>query len=163
MKKQILNISPLTLMVLVALIIGASSCKSRKNLSQVTATEDVETEIEETYEEEIEEEPEVVEVRKPEKVVSKEQKLNNYFSAVSNASTTESANKSINEALTMFNSPDAPVLIVIYHDGANPDYDEPTTIEKYLNYLKDTKSKPAEVEEVVYDANGRMKELVLKK
>ncbi|SMD31763.1 hypothetical protein SAMN04488029_0100 [Reichenbachiella faecimaris] len=162
MTKNILNNSPFVLAILVALIVGTSSCKTKKNLAQVTPVEDVEP-IEDEIVEELEEIPEAVEVRVPEKIVSKEQKLNNYFKAVSGASSTEAANKSINEALTMFNNPDAPLLIVIYNDGANPDYDEPTTIGKYLNYLKDTKSKPAAVEEVVYDSNGRIKELVLKK
>lgn len=162
MTNKILNNSPLVLAILVAFLVGTSSCKTKKNLAQVTPVEEIEP-IEEEVVEEISDSPEAVEVRVPEKIESKEQKLNNYFKAVSNASSTESANKSINEALTMFNSPDAPVLVVIYHDGANPDYDEPTTIEKYFNYLKDTKSKPAQVEEVVYDPNGRMKELVLKK
>lgn len=162
MKKQILNISPITLAILVALIIGATSCKTKKNLAQVTPVEEVEP-IDDEVEEELDEAPEEVEVRVPEKIVSKEQKLNNYFNAVSTATTTQSANNSIDEALTMFNNADAPVLIVIYHDGASPDYDEPTTIGKYLNYLKDTKTKAAQVEEVVYDSNGRIKELVLKK
>ncbi len=52
---------------------------------------------------------------------------------------------------------------MIYKEGGKPSYDEPTTIEKYLNYLKDTKNNKAKVEEVVYDANGKIKELVLKK
>lgn len=164
MTKNILNISPITLMVLVAMIIGTSSCKSRKNLAQVSDIEEVdpikEKEIIEDIEDRVEEE---AEVRVPEKIVTKEQKLNNYFKAISGATTVASANNSINEALNMFSNKEAPVLIVIYNDGANPDYDEPTTIGKYLDYLKDTKSKPAEVEEVVYDQSGRIKELVLKK
>ena len=165
MKKQILNVSPSVLMVLVVMILGASSCKSRKNLSQVTPAEETE-EIEEVMpNEEVAEEMEqpVVEPRVPEKILSKEQKLNNYFNAITASSSTEVANANIQEALSMFSHGGAPVLIMIYRDGANPDYDEPTTIEKYLNYLKDTKNKAATVEEVVYDSSGRIKELVLKK
>ncbi|MEP2026369.1 MAG: nucleoid-structuring protein H-NS [Reichenbachiella sp.] len=162
MTKNILKNSPFVLTLLVALIVGTSSCKTKKNLSQVTPVEEVEP-IDENETEELEEVPEVKEIRVPEKIVSIEQKLNNYFNAIQSSSTTESANSSISEALNMFNSPDAPVLVVIYNDGTNPDYDEPTTISKYLNYLKDTKSKPAEVEEAVYDSNGLIKELVLKK
>jgi len=162
MTKHILNISPATFVILVALIVGASSCKSRKNMAQITPIKEVEPAFVAEVLEEIEEVPEV-EVRVPKKIASKEQQLNNYFKAISDASSTGAANTSISEALTMFNNPDAPVLVVIYNDGANPDYDEPTTIGKYLDYLKDTKSQPAEVEEVVYDANGRIKELVLKK
>ena len=63
----------------------------------------------------------------------------------------------------MFSNSEAPVLIVIYKEGGKPSYDEPTTIGKYLNYLKDTKNNKARVEEVVYDTNGKIKELVLRK
>ncbi|MEO9806031.1 MAG: nucleoid-structuring protein H-NS [Reichenbachiella sp.] len=163
MTKHILNISPVSLLIIAAFIISISSCKSRKNLAQVTApVEETEQQVEEEIAEVIEEAP-AVEERIPEKIISKEQKLNGYFNAVSSASSVSSANASIEEALTMFSNSDAPVLIVIYNDGASPDYDEPTTIAKYLDYLKDTKSKPAQVEEVVYNINGQIKELVLKK
>ncbi|UXX78440.1 nucleoid-structuring protein H-NS [Reichenbachiella carrageenanivorans] len=161
MTKQTLNISPLSLVILIAMIISVSSCKSKKNLAQVTAPIE-EVEEDEVPVNEVEETP-VVEERIPEKIPTKEEKLNKYMRAVSSAPSTAAANASIDEALTMFSSSEAPVLVVIYHDGANPDYDEPTTIGKYLDYLKDTKSKPAEVEEVVYDSNGNIKELVLKK
>lgn len=156
--------SPMSLLMLLAIGMAISSCKSRKNLAQVTDTPEVIAEEIEPADriDEIEDKPAEPE-RIPEKILSKEQKLNNYLGAVSNAASTPATNANIKEALTMFNSPDAPVLIVIYNDGANPDYDEPTTIAKYLDYLKDTKSKPAEVEEVVYDASGRIKELVLRK
>lgn len=163
MTKHILNTSPLTLAVLVALIIGTSSCKTKRNLAQVTPVEEIEPVEDEVVQELEEVTEELVEERVPEKILSKEQKLNNYFSAVSGASSTEVANNNIDQAMDMFSNPDAPVLIVIYNDGANPDYDEPTTISKYLNYLKDTKTKAATVEEVVYDAEGHIKELVLKK
>lgn len=163
MTKQILKFSPMSLLIVAILAINISSCKSRKNLAQVTdPIEETEEQVEEEIAQAIEEAP-LVEERIPEKIVSKEQQLNGYFNAVSSASSISSANASIDEALTMFNNSEAPVLIVIYNDGANPDYDEPTTIAKYLDYLKDTKSKPAQVEEVVYDGNGRIKELVLKK
>ncbi|MDW3210659.1 MAG: nucleoid-structuring protein H-NS [Reichenbachiella sp.] len=161
MTKNTLNIIPVALVV--ALMIGTSSCKTKKNLAQVTPVEEVEPVEDEVVEELEEVTEEVVEERVPEKILSKEQKLNNYFSAVSGASSTSVANNNIDQALGMFSNPDAPVLIVIYNDGANPDYDEPTTISKYLNYLKDTKTKAATVEEVVYDSQGRIKELVLKK
>jgi len=161
MTKNTLNIIPVALVL--ALMIGTSSCKTKKNLAQITPVEEVEP-VEDEVEEELEEvTEEVAEERVPEKILSKEQKLNNYFSAVSGASSTSVANNNIDQALGMFSNPDAPVLIVIYNDGANPDYDEPTTISKYLNYLKDTKTKAATVEEVVYDSQGRIKELVLKK
>ena len=70
---------------------------------------------------------------------------------------------SIEEALSMFSSPDAPLLIVFYEANGKASYDQPTTIEKYLNYLKDTGNASAQVEEIVKDSNGKIKEIVLKK
>ncbi|WP_420581565.1 hypothetical protein [Reichenbachiella sp.] len=163
MTKHILKTTPLTLALLMALIFGTSSCKTKKNMAQVTPVEEVEPIEDEVVEKLEEATEEVIEERVPEKILSKEQQLNNYFREVSGAATTAIANGNIDQALNMFSSPDAPVLIMIYNDGANPDYDEPTTISKYLNYLKDTKTKAATVEEVVYDSEGRIKELVLKK
>lgn len=162
MTKSKINFSTLTFGLMAVVLFGTSSCKTKKNLSQVTPVEEVEPETEEVVEK-VSEIPEQTEIRVPEKILSKEQELNNYFSAVSKASSTQAANQKIDQALSMFSNPDAPVLIMIYNDGANPDYDEPTTISKYLNYLKDTKTKAATVEEVVYDDLGRIKELVLKK
>ena len=66
-------------------------------------------------------------------------KLENYFNAVANASNVQSANNTIREALGMFSNQNTPVLIVIHEESGRKDYDEPTTIERYLNYLKDTK------------------------
>lgn len=161
MKKRIYNISPLSLVVLLAMVVGFSSCKNKKKLTEMSDPVEVREEI--AQEEMEEEEPEVVEERVVVKEPTKEAKLNNYFGAIATSSSTSAANASINEALSMFSNGDAPVLIVIYNEGGKPSYDEPTTIEKYLNYLKDTKNNKAKVEEVVYDTNGKIKELVLKK
>ena len=148
--------NPLSLVILLAMMFGFSSCKNKKKLTEISDPVEVKEEM--AQEEADAEEPEVVVVEP-----TKEAKLNNYFGAIAKASSTSSANASINEALSMFSNADAPVLIVIYKEGGKPSYDEPTTIEKYLNYLKDTKNNKAKVEEVVYDANGKIKELVLKK
>lgn len=160
MKKRIYNISPLSLVILLAMVFGFSSCKNKKKLTEMSDPVEVQEEI---AQEEMEEEPEVVEERVVVKETTKETKLNNYFGAIASASSTTSANANINEALSMFSNGDAAVLIVIYKEGGKPSYDEPTTISKYLNYLKDTKNNKAKVEEVVYDTNGKIKELVLKK
>ncbi|SNS58699.1 hypothetical protein SAMN05421640_0772 [Ekhidna lutea] len=156
------NISPLSLVILLALALGFSACKKNKKLADISDQNAVKEQMEK---EEMEEEPQVVEpkVKPPVKEATKEDKLTNYFGAIANASSTNSANASIQEALTMFSNSEAPVLIVIYKDGSNPSYDEPTTIGKYLNYLKDTKNNKAKIEEVVYDSNGKIKELVLRK
>jgi len=68
-------------------------------------------------------------------------KLNSYFNRIAGAASTDESNFQISQALNMFSSPEAPVLIIIAKDGDIVDYDEPTTINKYLNYLKDQKKK----------------------
>lgn len=162
MKNRIHKMNPLSLVILLAMIFGFSSCKNKKKLTEISDPVEVQGEIAQEDMVAEEEKPKVIQGEIA-NVVTKEQKLNNYFGAIANASSTSGANASINEALTMFNNGDAPVLIVIYKEGGKPSYDEPTTISKYLNYLKDTKNNKAKVEEVVYDTNGKIKELVLKK
>jgi hypothetical protein len=92
-----------------------------------------------------------------------EGQLHDYFYAIANATTTDAANKSITDAMSLFSNPNAPVLIIFYKADGKESYDEPTTIIKYLNYLKDTKNNKATVEEMVKDSNGRIKEIVLRK
>ncbi|MDN5203047.1 hypothetical protein QQ008_16785 [Fulvivirgaceae bacterium BMA10] len=92
---------------------------------------------------------------------AKIQRLGNYFNAVANASSTSAANNSIQEALSLFTSPDALVLIIISKSGSTKDYDRPTTIQKYLNYLKDQRKNINAIDNVVFDTNGKIKELEL--
>lgn len=87
--------------------------------------------------------------------------LEQTFSSIATANSLNMANTRIDRALGMFNSPDAPVLIIIARENGNPDYDEPTTIKKYLNYLKDQQRNPNRVENIYLDANGNIKELEL--
>ena len=82
------------------------------------------------------------------------------FRDIANASESE-ASFMIREAMGMFASPDSPVLIIISESGDQADYDEPTTIRKYLEYLKDTHNAPAEVKNLEFDANGKIKEVEL--
>lgn len=162
-----------SILLLLALMVSFSSCnkklfKKKSKGAEPVATSTAEPNsmnnpVDEAEEEPIEPMEEVEETAPAPRKLSKEQQLDNYFGAIANASSTSSANASIAEALDMFSDTEAPVLIVIYHDGAQPSYDEPTTINKYLNYLKDTKNDKAEVEEIVYDEMGQIKELVLKK
>ncbi|MDF9797412.1 hypothetical protein OKW21_002675 [Catalinimonas alkaloidigena] len=87
--------------------------------------------------------------------------LTNIFNELSSSRSTSDANYRIREALSMFSSPDTPVLIIISQSGGTTDYDEPTTIKKYLEYLKDTKSQPAAIHNLEVDANGKIKEVEL--
>ena len=83
---------------------------------------------------------------------------NRAFSGISNASSTAEANDQIRRTLEKFSSPDAPVLIIISQAG---DYDRPTTISRYLDYLKDQQRNPHVVEDVVLDNQGKIREIVL--
>lgn len=90
-------------------------------------------------------------------------KLNQYFQSIASSNNAASANSSINEALTLFSSPDTPVLIVISEENGQKDYDRPTTIRQYLNYLKDTKNNAASISNLQFDSSGKITELELKK
>lgn len=90
-------------------------------------------------------------------------KLNQYFNTISNSSTAASANSSINEALSLFASADTPVLIVISESGGQKDYDRPTTIKAYLNYLKDQKKNINSISDLKFDASGKITEVELRK
>ncbi len=87
--------------------------------------------------------------------------LNRYFGAIASAPSITSANKNIDEALQLFGSGDVPVLIIIGKFQGENDYDEPTTIKKYLEYLKDQKKNPNDIENLVFDANGKISEVEL--
>lgn len=90
-------------------------------------------------------------------------KLNQYFQSIANSNNPASANSSINEALTLFASPDTPVLIVISEEGGQKDYDRPTTIRQYLNYLKDTKNNANSISDLQFDNSGKITEVELRK
>ena len=89
--------------------------------------------------------------------------LADYFSSIASATSVSQANMLIADALKLFSSPDAPVLVIISKEGTTVDYDRPTTIKNYLNYLKDTKNNINKVDKITYDANGKIKELELLK
>ncbi|MFP4092530.1 MAG: hypothetical protein ACLFUB_00840 [Cyclobacteriaceae bacterium] len=95
--------------------------------------------------------------------MDKESQLQNIFQQVASARSASEANYQIRDALSMFASPQTPVLIMISNTGGQMDYDEPTTIQKYLEYLKDTNNTPARIHNLVYDANGKIKEVELLK
>ena len=87
-------------------------------------------------------------------------KLEQYFNAIGGAGSVAAANSSINEALTLF-SGDAPVLIVISESGGQKDYDRPTTINDYLNYLKDQKKRADKIGNLQFDSSGKITEVEL--
>ncbi len=87
--------------------------------------------------------------------------LGRNFNSIANASSTSQANRVINETLELFESPNTPVLLIIKQNAGFNDYDRPTTIEKYLNYVKDQKKASEKVHEIKYNANGKINELEL--
>lgn len=87
--------------------------------------------------------------------------LGEYFDLISKSTNLATTNRYIGEAMQLFASEDVPVLIIISKSGDIVDYDRPTTIKKYLEYLKDQKVVRNEIENVVYDANGKITELEL--
>ena len=87
--------------------------------------------------------------------------LGRNFNSIANAGSTNQANRVINETLDMFESPNTPVLLIIKQNAGFNDYDRPTTIEKYLNYVKDQKKASEKVHDIKYNANGKINELEL--
>ncbi len=88
--------------------------------------------------------------------------INTHFASVASAGSDEQADLRIQRALSLYASKDVPVLIVIAKYGNNQkDYDRPTTIEKYLYYLKDIKKYDKQVEAVKYNDFGKITELEL--
>ena len=87
--------------------------------------------------------------------------LGRNFNSIANASSVNQANRVINETLGMFESPNVPVLIIIKQNAGFNDYDRPTTIEQYLNYVKDQKKATEKVYQIKYNANGKINELEL--
>jgi vacuolar-type H+-ATPase subunit I/STV1 len=87
--------------------------------------------------------------------------LGEYFNLIANSTNLATTNRYIDEAMQLFASEETPVLIIVSKSGDIVDYDRPTTIKKYLNYLKDQKMNRNDIENVVYDANGKITELEL--
>lgn len=87
--------------------------------------------------------------------------LESNFARIAASNNTTQANSIINETLKMFASNNAPVLIIISQAGGFNDYDRPTTIENYLNYLKDQKVSRNEVSNLKFNDNGKITEVEL--
>jgi len=83
------------------------------------------------------------------------------FRSVASAGTLTVANNNISNALKLFASEDIPVLIIISQENGMKDYDRPTTIIKYLEYLKDVKNFDVEIENMVLDNNRKITEIEL--
>lgn len=165
------------IVLLIVMIAAFSSCKSKKKAMEAEAAEkariekeqaDKKLKAEELAKREAEEKArreaeERLRQQSEAKASTPSMKLNQYFNAIANSGNTTSANNSINEALTLFASPNTPVLIVISEENGMKDYDKPTTIKDYLNYLKDQKKNINSISDLKTDSSGRITELELKK
>ncbi len=89
-------------------------------------------------------------------------RLTNYFSQIANAPSDGAANQLIQQALGMFTSDQSNVLVIISEENGQKDYDRPTKIGKYLNYLKTTKNNINKIEEIKW-AGDKIKTLILRK
>jgi alkyl sulfatase BDS1-like metallo-beta-lactamase superfamily hydrolase len=87
--------------------------------------------------------------------------INEYFVRIANTQDVDAANGLIKEALKMYASEDTPVLIVIHKEGDVVDYDKPTTIKNYLNFVKDQKKYVNKISSVKFDPYGQITELEL--
>jgi len=85
----------------------------------------------------------------------------NQFRSVAGSVSFEDANRKIAQALNLYASEDVPVLIIISQENGMKDYDRPTTIKKYLEYLKDQRKFDKEIENIVIDNNGKVTEIEL--
>jgi len=156
-------------MLVILLLLAGASCKSKKAAMAVTdpAAEKAKMEQEATMrrqEEEARKQALEAEARAAEakrKESEPYRKLDNYFSAIASSSSLASANSSISEALTLFASKDTPVLIVISEENGQKDYDRPTTIGEYLNYLKDQKKSINKISQLQFDSAGKITEVEL--
>ncbi|MCH7408380.1 nucleoid-structuring protein H-NS [Belliella sp. DSM 111904] len=155
MKKRTFQSSPMNRMVIIALfgLLAMGACKSKKKVVAEPTPEPVEK---------VEPAPAPAPAQPSAEEVAVG-KLENYFSSVANSSNVQAANSTIQEALGMFSNQETPVLIVIHEESGIKDYDEPTTIVKYLNYLKDTKKNLNFISDIRLDSNGRVSELELRR
>lgn len=161
------------IMLAFVLILCASGCKSKKKAAEAAAAERARMEQQEANlkkqqeEEARRKEAEEKARRDAEANASKTSepsaRLGQYFEAIANSGSITSANSSISEALSLFASPDTPVLIVISESGGQKDYDKPTTIINYLNYLKDQKKNMNKISDLKFDNSGKIIEVELTK
>ena len=87
--------------------------------------------------------------------------ITNTMAGIAGAGSYDDANSQIENAMNLYATPDVPVLIIISKENGYSDYDRPTTISKFLNYLKDKKSFKFGVESVKYNEQGKITELEL--
>ena len=91
------------------------------------------------------------------------ERLETQFNAIASSANSTTANQTIQEVLGMFANQEVPVFIVIHEEAGVKDYDEPTTIKKYAEYLKDTKKNLNYISDIRLGAGGKVTELELRR
>lgn len=166
--KKIFRFSRIIMFAFIAtMIIGGGGCKSKKKAGEASDAAAEKARIEQEAKERARAEEE--RRRKEEERLAKERaereaparKLETYFTAIANARNVTAANETISEALSLFSSPDTPVLIVISEENGKKDYDRPTNIREYLHYLKDQKKNFNKVGDYQVDSSGKITRLEL--
>jgi len=87
--------------------------------------------------------------------------IDEQLDAIATSGSIDASNNQIQKTLQEFETPDIPVLIIISKNADFNDYDRPTTISKFLNYLKDKKAYKYRVENVERNSLGKITELEL--
>lgn len=139
--------------VLVLLAMGA--CKSKKKVVEAAPTPTVKEEV-------VAPAPAPVAVAKSAEEVAVE-RLENQFNSIASSANSTTANQTIQEVLSLFANQEVPVFIVIHEEAGVKDYDEPTTIKKYAEYLKDTKKNLNYISDIRLGAGGKVTELELRR
>lgn len=98
---------------------------------------------------------------KPDLNAELENVLTDQFNALINPAEDDNSNDIILETLAYFESNDSPVLIILQKLNGKVFYDRPTTIEKYLYYLKDLKKNYHMIEEMNLNNNDKIDKLIL--
>ena len=96
-----------------------------------------------------------------EKEQSKYSNIVHLFNNIAQSTNYDNANTEIDKTMELFATPDIPVLIIISKAGGFNDYDRPTTIAKFMDYLKDVKKFNYNIESVKYNDQGKITELEL--
>lgn len=87
--------------------------------------------------------------------------LNATFKKIATAPSYDIADQEIANALKLFATSETPVLIIISQNQGFNDYDRPTTIVRFLHYLKDMQAYRYQVSSVKRNAQGKITELEL--
>lgn len=159
---------------IVLILLAGAGCKSKKKAMEAAAIEKARMEQEASQRQRDEErkkreqeEADAAERDRKEREARAEleqepyARLDQFFNAIAGSANSPSANSSIQEALSLFATEDTPVLIVISDSNGVKDYDRPTTIKAYLNYLKDVKQNVNRINKLHFDASKKIVEVEL--